>query len=128
MITFKIYTLRTSPEISFYIDIICSVGRRLDWHCVGRRFVYHRGQAYCIFQLARCEYRPTNFTPCYDLIHPLIFIMLMSMTFYFIFRNNPSLVVTCDKGLTFSPAENVFICQKKNHFQVQFFITAVIFN
>ncbi|CAB3993235.1 myelin regulatory factor, partial [Paramuricea clavata] len=30
----------------------------------------------------------------------------------------PSLVVTCDKGLSFSPAESVFICQKKNHFQV----------
>lgn len=36
----------------------------------------------------------------------------------FIFRTNPSIVVACDKGLTFSPAESVFICQKKNHFQV----------
>ncbi|CAB4012881.1 myelin regulatory factor-like isoform X3 [Paramuricea clavata] len=31
---------------------------------------------------------------------------------------NPSIVVACDKGLTFSPAESVFICQKKNHFQI----------
>ncbi|XP_046841087.1 myelin regulatory factor-like [Xenia sp. Carnegie-2017] len=40
----------------------------------------------------------------------------------------PCLHVTCDKGLTFSPAESVFICQKKNHFQISLNLEMVIGN
>ncbi|XP_046840657.1 myelin regulatory factor-like [Xenia sp. Carnegie-2017] len=40
----------------------------------------------------------------------------------------PCLHITCDKGLSFSPAESVFICQKKNHFQISLNLEMVFGN
>ena len=44
--------------------------------------------------------------------------MIIIVPFYFIFRPAPSYRVDADKGFNFSLADDAFVCQKKNHFQV----------
>lgn len=46
----------------------------------------------------------------------------MFLQLSFIFRPAPHYRVDADKGFNFSNADDAFVCQKKNHFQVKYLI------